>query len=67
MEYFVFEQEKRLLHVRDGVTTVINRLTMKVTLFEVRDGYYRFALERHEKLGYQALHLPIQNTVLAFL
>lgn len=67
MEYFVFEEETRLLHVREGVTASINRVSMKVNLFEIKEGYYRFSLERHEKLFYKTLFLPIQNTVLAII
>lgn len=65
MEYFVFEEKERLLHLRDGITSTVNRISLKVNAFEIRDGYYRFEFEKHETLGFKRFHMPIQNTFLS--
>ena len=67
MEYFVFNEEKKTLSVRDGFTNTLDRTTMKVKFFEIREGYYHFEVEKHPKLEYKSIYLPIQNTLLSVI
>jgi hypothetical protein len=67
MEYFVFNETNKTLSVRDGFTNLIDRLTLKVKFFEIKDGYYHFEVEKHPKLEYKSLYLPIQNTLLSVI
>ena len=67
MEYFVFNETEKTLTVRDSITTTIDRLIMKVKFFEIREGYYHFEVEKHQKLGYKSIYLPMQNTVLCVI
>lgn len=67
MEYFVFNETNKTLSVRDGFTNLVDRLTLKVKFFEIKDGYYHFEVEKHPKLEYKSLYLPIQNTLLSVI
>lgn len=67
MEYFVFNETEKTLTVRDSITTTTDRLIMKVKFSEIKEGYYYFELDKHGKLGYRKLYLPIQNTVLCVI
>lgn len=65
MEYFVFNKEENTLGLRESFTHSFERVKMKVISFEIRDGYYYFELDKGNSLGYKAIHLPIQNTIIA--
>lgn len=67
MEYFVFNETDKTLCIRDGFTNMTDRLTLKVKYFEIRDNYYHFEVEKHPKLQYKSIYLPIQNTVLSVI
>lgn len=65
MEYFVFNETNKTLSIRDGFTSTIDRMTMKVKFFEIKENYYHFEVERHPKLEYKSLYLPIANIMLS--
>lgn len=65
MEYFVFNETNKTLSIRDGFTTMIDRMTVKVKFFEIKENYYHFEVEKHPKLEYKSIYLPIHNTLLS--
>ena len=67
MEYFVFDEKDKTLSVRDGFANMTDRTTMKVKFFEIKENFYHFDVEKHPKLQYKSIYLPIQNTLLSVI
>ena len=67
MEFITFDREKKELHYRDNLTTIIDRVTFKVKMFSIVENRYVFDIDEHHKLKIKQVFFPVDNTVLSII